>query len=749
MNSLLEGIEGVESSMDDILIHASTEEQLCTTTNVVLTRIHAAGLKLNKEKCLFNKPSVKFLGHLVTQEGLKADPEKLDAVRRLKRPTTKLQLQRVLGTITYLGKFIKNLSSMTEPLRKLLVKDTEWTWDHDQERAFLEIKQTMLSPPVLAYYDVNSKVTLSVDASSKAFGAVLLQNGRPVAYASKSLTKAQEGYPQIEKEAAAIRYACNKFHDYIYGKELEIETDHKPLESIFKKSLDRAPPRLKRILLDVTQYSPVIKYKKGTDIPLPDILSRDVDNVIEQEKSDDLEVHIVLQMTKSAKEELIEESNRDSELNVLMRVIMEGWPDDKMVLPCSIRKYWSFRDELSVYEGLVFRSNQIVVPKSLTPKMLKVIHTGHTGVQGCTRRAKQMLFWIGMTADIARMVETCVICEKFQRSNQKHELLTNEIPTLPFEIVGSDLFHYQGDDFLLIADSYSGYYDFVKLAATTSKSVIEQLKRWFATHGIPRILYTDNGPQYSSVEFTSFARKWNFEHVTSSPHFPRSNGLSERFVQTAKQLLKRCAEDGSDLQLALLLSRNTPRDAELQSANHRLFSRILRTTVPTVDTVLKPNIVNNVTELLKQRRLEQKKHADAGSGKPPEFEEGQVVAVQDPKSKLWKQGEIDRKLVQPRSYEVKLANGQIIRRNVRDIRHSKVELKREEEPWTWTAETNTSTDGDAEQSEQAAESQLTEEENTRVQQNPGANGNVTLAVPVRTRSGREIRPRRDANFEYY
>lgn len=122
-------------------------------------------------------------------------------------------------------------------------------------------------------------------------------------------------------------------------------------------------------------------------------------------------------------------------------------------------------------------------------------------------RAKQMLFWLGMVNDITRMVEGCSVCEKHQRSTTTHDILQTEVPTLPFEIVGSDLFHFQGNDYILIADSYSGFFDFVKLRETSSRTVIVELKKWFATFGIPRILLTDNGPQYSSVEFSSFSKQ--------------------------------------------------------------------------------------------------------------------------------------------------------------------------------------------------------------------------------------------------
>lgn len=279
-----------------------------------------------------------------------------------------------------------------------------------------------------------------------------------------------------------------------------------------------------------------------------------------------------------------------------------------------------------------------------------------------------MLFWVGMSTDISSTVESCATCERYQQANQKHEIMSHEIPTLPFEIVGSDMFHFQGDEYLLIADSYSGFFDFVQLKEPTTKAVVMQLKRWFATHGVPRKLITDNGPQYASTEFARFAKEWCFDHTTSSPHYPKSNGLSERFVRTAKNILKRCDNDGSDVQLALLHYRNTPRDGDLQSSNQRLNGRLMRTNIPATDQVLKPRIVKEVTKNLKQRREQQKKYADRGASKPPDYQKGEPVTVQNIKSRQWEQGIVAEKLDNPRSYVVHLSNGSTVRRNVRDIR---------------------------------------------------------------------------------
>lgn len=228
------------------------------------------------------------------------DPAKVDAINRIQQPKDKAQLQRFLGMVNYMGKFIPHQSDLTVHLRKLTHKDTEYIWQPEHEEEFNKLKSVLSNAPVLKFYDVNDKVTLSVDASSYAIGAVLLQNNQPIAYASAALTKAQQNYPQIEKEATAIKYGCKKFHEYVYGKHLTIETDHKPLEIIFKKPLHTAPPRLQRILFDVTQYSPDVHYKKGAELYVADTLSRDCKSTsTANEPEMEIEVHIVMAMSKN------------------------------------------------------------------------------------------------------------------------------------------------------------------------------------------------------------------------------------------------------------------------------------------------------------------------------------------------------------------------------------------------------------------------------------------------------------------
>lgn len=532
MNKTLDGINKCEVAMDDIFMYGDTIKEVENTTEVVLKRLAQAGLTLNKSKCEFSMQRVKFLGHVFTPNGCQPDSDKIQAINQLKTPTTVKEVQRLLGMVNYIGKFIKNLSSMTEPLRKLIHKDVKWHWEKHHDEAVNQIKDALKSVPTLSYYDVNKPVKLSVDSSSTAMGCCLMQDDRPVAYATRALSANQQNYPQIVKEAMAIRFGCSKFHQYIYGKRLVIESDHKPLETFFKRSLTNAPLRLQKILWDVLQYSPTVQYVRGSKIPIADTLSRDCIQV-ETEKEENFRVSSIIPITSSAHSRFVKSTSDDADLQLLKAVIQQGWPDSDDQLPESVKKYATYREELTIEGGLLFKGNRVIVPKVEIPKLLGDFHTGHSGINSTLSRARQNTFWIGQAADIKNFIERCTVCQSTQRTKVKEPALMKEAPDYPFQLVSSDMFKFRGDDYLLIADHYSGFMDFKKVQNATSSEIILLLRQWFSVYGTPEIFESDGGTQYTSRQFREFATLWDFKHRVSSPHYPRSNGFAERNVQTA------------------------------------------------------------------------------------------------------------------------------------------------------------------------------------------------------------------------
>ena len=247
MSEMFEDIEGVEVVVDDLLIWGENEEQHDARLEQVLKRARHRNLRLNKDKSQIKLEKIRYIGHILSKDGLKPDPKKIEAITKMNTPKSKEEVQRFLGMVTYLAKFIPNLSQTASPLRALLEKDVEWHWTQQQAMSFESLKKLITEAPVLKYFDPTKPVKISVDSSSKGMGAVLLQDEHPVAYASKALTSSQQNYAQIEKEMLAIVFGCTRFHEYIFGlTNVDVETDHKPLEMILKKPLYQAPTRLQK-----------------------------------------------------------------------------------------------------------------------------------------------------------------------------------------------------------------------------------------------------------------------------------------------------------------------------------------------------------------------------------------------------------------------------------------------------------------------------------------------------------------------
>ena len=219
-----------------------------------------------------------YMGDFITREGLKPEPEKVQAIKDMPVPSDVTELQRALGLAKYMGKFIPNLSSRTSVLWALLVQDAEWQWQPEHEAAWIDLKAVLMAEPVLQYFDDSQAVRLSCDASKDGLGAALLQQRdgvwMHVAYASRAMTRTEQNYAQIEKEMLGVTFARERFDCYVYGREFVVETDHKPLIAISRKPLCDAPPRLQRLLLRVQKYDLTLEYVPGKQLVVADTLSR-------------------------------------------------------------------------------------------------------------------------------------------------------------------------------------------------------------------------------------------------------------------------------------------------------------------------------------------------------------------------------------------------------------------------------------------------------------------------------------------
>ena len=503
----LEGLEGIYKVADDILItgRGTSKEEAVKNHDAnllkLLERCRERNLKLNREKLQLKCTETPFIGHALTPEGIKPDPGKVEAVLKMERPTDVAAVRRLVDLVNYLSKFLSKLSELCEPLRRLTHKGVEWSWSTEQEKAFVSVKQAVISAPILRYFNSSEHVEGQGDASANGIGFVLMQNGQPVSYSSRALTTTERNYSQIEKELLAQVFGVERIHQYVYGRKVVLWSDHKPLETISKKPLATAPKRLQRLLLRLQQYDVEIRYKPGPEMYLADTLSRAyLPTTARSPAEEETErIHAVdfLPISEPQLAEIQRETAADSVLQSLIQVILQGWPDQKEALPSELHPYFTVRDELTAQDGILFKGLRCVIPTSLRPKIRERLHGAHTGVEGCLRRARETVYWPGINADLRDYIAKCGVCATYQKDQQKEPLISHKIPSRPWETVGCDIFHFEDRDYLCTVDYYSSYFEINQLKDKTGKEVIGTLKRHFSTHGIPNKLQSDNGPPYS------------------------------------------------------------------------------------------------------------------------------------------------------------------------------------------------------------------------------------------------------------
>ena len=599
LNQAIEGLEGVLNIADDILIYGVGETEAIASADhdrklrALLERCQNRGMVLNQDKLKLRVKRVKFMGHVLTANGLEPDPDKVKAIKEMPRPQNVEDAQRLNGFVNYLAKFLPHLAEAMEPIRRLTRKDIRWQWAEEQERAFKKVKAMIVESPVLSYYNPVLPLDVQCDASQKGLGAALLQQGKPIAYISRALTSTEQRYAQMEKEMLAIVFALERFHQYTFGRPVHVYSDHKPLEAILRKPLSQAPRRLQGMMMRLQKYDVQVSYERGKNMLLADLLSRAYLTTAEDPEHQEFEnvnMASLLPISKSQLGEIRAETHRDDTLQALKMVILRGWPEDKKCLPPQVLPYFSMRDEFTVENGLIFRGERVVIPSSLRPVTKRKLHSSHMGVESCLRRARDCVFWPGMSSELRHLVETCETCQKFSAGQPKETLKSHEMPSRPWEKVATDLFTYNNKEFLITVDYYSNFWELDELSTTTSPAVISKLKRHFARYGCPETVISDNGPQFASETFADFAKAWEFEHRTISPWNSKANGKVEAAVKVAKQLLRKARDSKTDVQLALLDQRNTPTQGMTTSPAQRFLNRRTKTLLPTKETLLRPEV---------------------------------------------------------------------------------------------------------------------------------------------------------------
>ncbi|UYV69862.1 K02A2.6-like [Cordylochernes scorpioides] len=590
MDNLFADMSGVACYIDDILVagkdHRDHEQKL----ELVFKRLQEKGLRLNKDKCKFAVNAVEYLGFKIDKKGLHPISSKIEAVVEAPEPTNVSQLRSFIGLLMYYSRFIRNIADILAPSYHLLKKNSKWNWTSEHRILFAKCKALLTKESVLAHYDATRELVLACDASSYGLGVVLShRNDRkeetPIAFASRTLTEAERRYSQLEKEALSIIFGCEKFRQYLLGREFVLITDNRPLMHIFSPQKPIpicAASRIKRWSLKLSAFKYTVEFRKTDDNGNADALSR---LPLVSKTTESLDEDQVLLLRKMSEvpfsfQDVAVETRRDKLLSIVLRNVRENnWQIPKVSQENPLYSYYKIKDELSCEFGCLQWRERVVIPQKLRSLILNDLHEMHLGMVKMKMIARRYFWWPGIDKNIEELARDCRICQE-SASMPPSTISEWTWPEKPWHRLHLDLAGpFMGRMFMVLVDAHTKWLEIVIIKDITSRTIIGHLREIFARFGLPELLVTDNGRQFDLSEFEEFTKINGIRHTKTSPYNPSTNGLAERYVREFKNSLRK--NQGKDsieinLQRFLFTHRPFPQTVLKESLAELLMKRSLR-----------------------------------------------------------------------------------------------------------------------------------------------------------------------------
>ena len=691
--------------VDDLLAYDVTYREHLAHVIAVVQRCDERGITLNPKKFVFARHEVNYCGYQITPDGYTSDGEKLKSIAEFPRPENITDLRSFMGLTNQLSGLSSELAHAAQPLRDLLKTRHIWCWTVQHEMAFQRVKTVLASPPVMAFFDPSLPTMLQTDAArTKGLGFALLQRHgdiwRLVQCGSRFLTDTESRYAVVEIELAACLWACRKCHNYLAGLPyFTLVVDHRPLVPILnqKQLSEIENPRLQRMREKMTPYSFTASWQKGSDHCIPDALSRaptsdpTADDEATEAADDPLRAAVIAALHAERETEdgarlapLVDPSleriraaaDRDPEYEALREVILHGFPEHRHEAPPAVRPYWGVRSMLALDSGLIVYGPRLVIPVSLRRDVLTRLHQSHQGIERTKRRARLCVFWPGIDRDVTNVVSSCPRCRQLVPSHANEPLWReDDQPSRVFESVSADYFHVAGQTYLVYADRLSGWpYITICPRTASAEHLTRELRLLFGQTGVPVVIRTDGGPQFTSGTLRRFLSRWEVRHELSSPRYPRSNGHAEAAVKAAKKLIitasSRGRLDEEQLTRGLLELRNTPR-ADGRSPAQVLFGHPIRSGVPTHHRAFAPEWQRAAADCEEKAAAAQEqvtRRHDATARPLSQLQIGNRVDLQDTATGRWDRTGVIVGIGQRRTYLVKTASGRVYWRNRRFLR---------------------------------------------------------------------------------
>ena len=582
--------------LDDIIVFASSLDQMLQRLDMVFQRLQKAGLKLKPSKCHLFQKQVEYLGHRVSADGIETSPGKVETIKTWPTPANVHEIRSFLGLASYYRRFVPNFSTIARPLTRLTEKNQPFFWDNECEYAFTVLKDHLVNAPVLAYPIPGAPLILDTDASKFGIGGVIsqLDNGveRVISFASRSLSKAERNYCVTRKELLAAVHFVKHFRPYIYGQPFTLRTDHASLRWLI--NFKEPEGQLARWLEVLSEFDFKIVHRPGKKHQNADSLSRkpcrqcgqahhsDVgrenDQTLMTPKLTETKLNkpdfppsdpdpeakaanaIGLQLCHD-NETLRKLQLNDPDVGPILRLkeSHDARPDWKVVSPSSsaVKAYWSSWDLLEVHNGVVYRrwvSNRgdthrllLILPRSLRDEIFYELHSAktaaHFGIFKTKWKIRQRYYWYGATADIRAMIRQCDVCAarkshgRKRRGQLQQYIVGSPLDRVALDIIGPFPTTERNNRWILVVgDYFTKWVEAYPIPNQEATTVAEKLTNEFVTRfGIPRQLHSDQGTNFESHVMSDVCRLLGIKKTRTTPYNPKSDGYVERFMRTISQ----------------------------------------------------------------------------------------------------------------------------------------------------------------------------------------------------------------------
>ena len=608
MDRMLRGLEHkiALAYLDDVIVYGASADEVLQNLDRVFERILAAGVKLKPSKCHLFKRETKYLGHVISHDGVKCDPDKVKAVQEWHEPKNLKQIKSFLGMVCYYSKFIANFAGISQPIYALLkgrkkLKPGEWR--REQQQAFIALKKALVSAPILAYPTQDGKFILDTDASNFACGAVLSQvqdgpDGEPVekviAYYSKMFNLAEQRYCARRREMLAIVKATKHYEVYLRGPRFSIRTDHASLQYI--KTLSTMSDQMYRWVLALEVFDYVIEVRPGKDHVNADTLSRvpcagkiciceqveeferraknkvcyvsDTTATVALLSQPQVAIHPIAFQPRWTNEELRKKQEDDVDLGPVYkaRKASEDRPSWEFYSGESpaCKAYFAEWKRLEIHNDILYRRwenacgtvvrLQILIPRELQKEICKIVHDGRTTAHLGRRRALRLLIrsvhWFRMDCDVAWWIKTCATCQRRRKPHQNAQAPSKPYTSGSFnervamDIVGPMKQSQRGNKYVLaITDHFSKFSRAVPLPNQTAETVATAfIERWIHDFAPPMQLHTDQGANFDSELMHQVCTLYKMEKTRTTPYHPQGNAQNERYNQTLMNIVAKLVD---------------------------------------------------------------------------------------------------------------------------------------------------------------------------------------------------------------